>query len=111
MAELRWDLHRGEPGRDEVPRRGGAVSRRALEADALDIKVGEPVDQCHESRWLVRKGALGKHHARRVNGARSQRRLVTVDPDNVHLCGLPRDTYDGRGPGGQMCVEVRATLL
>ena len=112
VAELGWDLDRRQPrGQQEAGRRR-AIASGALEADAADATdLAEPGCELHEPGWVVRKGLLVEDLPDVVDRARRERRLVGVDPHHAHRQPLSSLRYDGRGPGGQMCVEVTATLL
>ena len=106
VAELRWDLDRGQSRADQEPGGRRAVPGRALEADPSErTQIPEPRQQAVEPSRVVGKGPLVEHLPDIVDGARSQRRLVGIDANHAHLVASISASTMAAGQAGKCALR------
>jgi hypothetical protein len=96
-----------EPGPEKEASCGGPEARAALDTDDRPRGHRPRPDQEVAMSWrVVAKRPFSERSTKLVDGAGGERVLVRVDPDGGHPGRASEPwRYDGRGPGGHMCVE------
>ena len=94
-----------EARRSQPTCRSRAISAAPLDADPIDGERAGPVRECHMTGSIVAERPLVDRRPEFVHRTARKRRLVAVDPDDLHRCALQLCRYHGRGPVRQVCVE------
>jgi hypothetical protein len=94
-----------EARRSQLTCRSRAISAAPLDADPIDGERASPVRECHMTGSIVAERPLVDRRPEFVDHTARKRRLVAVDPDDLHRCALQLCRYHGHGPVRQVCVE------